>query len=183
MLRRLLLKNQTRLWANADQPNEGEPVNNNTNPINNVVTQAKEELVGLLKHREEVTKRIGTIKLTLAGLANIFGNQVLDDELLELLDRKTQARPPGFTDECRYALMDNRKPMTARAVWKWIQEKNPAILMHHKDPRASVAMVLKRLVHYGEAESLVLDNGKRAWHWRAELPSEQPDQEHHPSAP
>ena len=136
--------------------------------------QAKEELVGLIKHREEVTKRIGTIKLTLAGLANLFGNQVLDDELLEILDRKAQSRPPGFTDECRYALMDSHKPMTISAVCKWIQEKNPAILMHHKDPRASVGTVLKRLVHYGEAESLVLDNGKRAWQWRAELPSEQP---------
>lgn len=163
------------------QQNEGEPLNNNTNSdLNHVLNQAKEELIGLVKQKGEVTKRIGTIKQTIAGLADLFGNEVLDEELLELLDRKTHSRQPGFTRECRFALMDSRSPMTARAVCDCIREKNAAILTHHKDPIASVTTVLNRLVAYGEAESLVLDIGKRAWKWRSELPSERPQEEHRP---
>lgn len=159
-------------------------MNNNTNQnLTHVVNQAKDELIGLLKQKGEVTKRIGTIKQTIAGLADLFGDEVLDDELLELLDRKTHARRPGFTRECRFALMDSRNTMTARAVCDWIREKNPALLERHKDPIASVTTVLNRLVAYGEAESVFLDNGKRAWQWRSELPSEQPQQEYHSSAP
>ena len=156
-------------------------MNSNTSQnLTHVVNQAKDELIGLLKQKGEVTKRIGTIKQTISGLAEMFGDEVLDDELLELLDRKTRARQPGFTRECRFALMESRSPMTARAVCDWIREKTPAILVHHKDPIASVTTVLNRLVNYGEAESLFLDSGKRAWQWRSELVSEQLQQEHHP---
>ena len=42
-------------------------------------------------------KRIGTIKQTLAGLASIFGDAVLGDQLLTFLDRKSASRQPGFT--------------------------------------------------------------------------------------
>lgn len=159
-------------------------MNNNTDPnLSHVLNQAKLELIGLIQQKGEVTKRIGTIKQTIGGLADLFGNEVLDDELLELLDRKTHARQPGFTRECRFALMDSGSAMTARAVCDWIREKSPAILVHHKDPIASVTTVLNRLVAYGEAETLVLDIGKRVWKWRSELPSEQPQQEHRPYAP
>ena len=162
--------------------NEGDLVNNTNPNLDHVINQAKEELIGLVKQKGEVSKRIGTIKQTIAGLADLFGDEVLNDELLELLDRKTQPRHSGFTRECRFALMDGRTPMTARAVCDWIREKSPAILAHHKDPIASVTTVLNRLVAYGEAEPLILDNGRRAWRWVSELPSEQPQQEHHPSA-
>ena len=159
-------------------------MNNNTNPnLDHVINQAKEELIGLVKQKVEVTKRIWTIKQTIAGLADLFGDEVLNDELLELLDRKTPARQSGFTREIRFALMDSRSQMTARAVCDWIREKSPAVLTHHKDPIASVTTVLNRLVAYGEAEPVVLDNGRRAWRWVSELQSAQPQQEHHPSAP
>ena len=46
-------------------------------------------------------KRIGTVKQTIIGLANLFGDEMLDDELLELVDRKSSGRQPGFTKACR----------------------------------------------------------------------------------
>jgi hypothetical protein len=42
------------------------------------------------------------------------------------------------------------------------------VLLRHKDPLASVTTVLNRLVEYGEALSLVRDNGRRAWQWVAD---------------
>ncbi len=40
--------------------------------------------------------------------------------------------------------------------------------MRHKDPLASVTTVLNRLVEYGEARTLIRENGRRAWEWVAE---------------
>ena len=50
--------------------------------VEEVVRQAHEELRQLLQQRAEVMRRIGTIKQTIAGLANLFGDAVLSDELL-----------------------------------------------------------------------------------------------------
>jgi hypothetical protein len=140
--------------------------------VQEVVRQAHEELRQLLQQRGEVMRRIGTIKQTIAGLANLFGDGVLSDELLELVDRKSSGRQPGFTKACRMILMDSKRPLSARDVCDRIQEKAPPMLARHKDPMASVTTVLNRLVAYGEAKAVSLDNGRRAWQWVADSESE-----------
>jgi chorismate mutase len=133
--------------------------------VQEVVRQAHEELRQLLQQRAEVMRRIGTIKQTIAGLANLFGDSVLSDELLELVDRKSSGRQPGFTKACRMILMDSNRALSARDVCDRIQERVPPMLTRHKDPMASVTTVLNRLVSYGEAKAVSLDNGRRAWQW------------------
>ena len=139
--------------------------------VQEVVRQAHEELRLLLTQRAEVMKRIGTVKQTIAGLANLFGDSVLNEELLELVDRKSNGRQPGFTKACRMILMEAKRPMGARDVCDQIQERMPPMLARHKDPMASVTTVLNRLVDYGEAEAVVLTNGRRAWRWIADAES------------
>jgi chorismate mutase len=56
-----------------------------------VIRAAEEQLQQLMRQRADVTRRIGTIKQTLAGLANLFGDSVLSDDLLTFLDRKSAA--------------------------------------------------------------------------------------------
>ncbi|MGH9513297.1 MAG: hypothetical protein ACRD2U_14285 [Terriglobales bacterium] len=136
--------------------------------IKEVLSTAHQELKHLLLQRAEIMKRIGTIKQTIAGLANIFGDEILSGELLELVERKTTARQPGFTKACRIALMEAAVPLGAREVCDRIQRKAPPVLQHHKDPLASVTTVLNRLVDYGEARSVIRENGRRAWQWVAE---------------
>jgi hypothetical protein len=147
-----------------------------TNPgnghVEEVVRQAHQELRQLLHQRADVMRRIGTIKQTIAGLANLFGDEVLSDELLELVDRKSSGRQPGFTKACRMTLMDANRALSARDVCDRIQEKAPPMLARHKDPMASVTTVLNRLVAYGEAKAVALDNGRRAWQWVADSRSE-----------
>src|SRR5262249_3465358 len=111
------------------------------------------------------------VKQTIAGLANLFGDSVLNEELLELVDRKSNGRQPGFTKACRVILMEANRPMGARDVCDQIQERMPPMLARHKDPMASVTTVLNRLVDYGEAEAVVLTNGRRAWRWIADAES------------
>lgn len=136
--------------------------------VQQVVKAAHEELRQLMRQRSDIMKRIGTVKQTIIGLANLFGDEMLNDELLELVDRKSSGRQPGFTKACRMALMEVDRPLGAREVCELIQQKSPSILARHKDPLASVTTVLNRLVDYGEARTVVRENGRRAWQWVAE---------------
>lgn len=136
-----------------------------------VVKAAHEELLLLMRQRAEIMKRIGTVKQTIAGLANLFGDQVLGDDLLELIDRKPNGRQPGFTKACRRVLMEIRRPLGAREVCLELERHAPMILARHKDPLASVTTVLNRLVDYGEARSLSNDRGRRVWEWVSETES------------
>lgn len=136
--------------------------------VQEVVRQAHEELRQLLQQRAEVMRRIGTIKQTIAGLANLFGDDVLSEEMLELVDRKSNGRQPGFTKACRVILMESNRAMSARDVCEQIRKQMPPLLERHKDPMASVTTVLNRLVAYGEAQAVALDKGRRAWQWVAD---------------
>ncbi len=141
--------------------------------VQEVIRQAHGELRQLLQQRSEIMKRIGTVKQTISGLANLFGDAVLNEELMELVDRKTSGRQPGFTKACRMILMQSGRAMNARDICEYFQQKMPALLARHKDPMASVTTVLNRLVEYGEAQAVLL-SGRRAWRWVAEAPSEPP---------
>jgi hypothetical protein len=136
--------------------------------VQEVVRAAHEELRQLMRQRADVMKRIGTVKQTIVGLANLFGDAVLSEELLELVDRKTGGRQPGFTKACRMVLMESECPLGAREVCEKIQQRVPPVLLRHKDPLASVTTVLNRLVEYGEARTVLRDNGRRAWEWVAD---------------
>jgi len=136
--------------------------------VQEVIRSAERELRELLQRRAELMKRIGTIKQTLAGLANIFGESVLSDELLNFLDRKSASRQPGFTRACRVILMESDKPLGARIVCQKLQQKFPEVLERHKDPIASVTTVLSRLADYAEARCSLDANGRRVWEWIAE---------------
>lgn len=136
--------------------------------VQQVVREAHDELRHLLQQRAEVMRRIGTIKQTIAGIASLFGDEVLDDELMELIDRKSSGRQSGFTKACRMILMEANRALSAREVCGLIQDKMPLMMARHKDPMASVTTVLNRLVAYGEARAVVLENGRRAWQWVAD---------------
>ena len=140
-------------------------IDNGAPPVQEVVQAAHAELRQLLRQRAEVMRRIGTIKQTIVGLANLFGDQVLSEELSELVDRKSSRRQPGFTKACRLVLMEAGRPLGAREVCEQIQQRTPPLLLRHKDPLASVTTVLNRLVEYGEAQSVLRENGRRAWQW------------------
>jgi len=136
--------------------------------VQEVVRAAHDELRQLMRQRADIMKRIGTVKQTIVGLANLFGDDVLTEELLELVDRKSGGRQPGFTKACRMVLMEADKPLGAREVCEQIQQRIPPVLLRHKDPLASVTTVLNRLVEYGEARTVIRENGRRAWQWVAD---------------
>jgi hypothetical protein len=160
----------------GDRPDNGHLQNSDVQNghVQEVIRQAHEELRQLLRQRAEVMKRIGTVKQTIAGLANLFGDNVLNDDLLELMDRKSHGRQPGFTKACRMILMEAGGAMSARDVCDYFHQKMPSVLARHKDPMASVTTVLNRLVEYGEAQAVSLSTGRRAWRWVADQAEAEP---------
>jgi hypothetical protein len=136
--------------------------------VQQVIRAAEEQLQLLMRQRADVTRRIGTIKQTLAGLANLFGDSVLSDDLLVFLDRKAAGRRMGFTRACRAVLVDSASPLAARQVCDELRRRFPEIMERHKDPVASVTTVLTRLADYGEVRSFSNASGRRVWEWVAD---------------
>jgi len=139
--------------------------------VQEVIRQVHDKLRGLMRQRADVMKRIGTVKRTIAGLADLFGDGVLNKERMELPDRKNSGRQPGLTKACRMILMEAGRPVSARDICEYFQQKMPSLLARNKDPMASVTTVLNRLVNYGEAQAVFSGNGRRAWVWVAESSS------------
>ncbi len=135
--------------------------------VQEVVRSAELELLALLQQRAGIMKRIGSIKQTLVGLANMFGDAVLNEQLLGLLDRGT-ARRSGFTQACRAVMMESPTQLSARQVCDLLQKKFPGVLERHKKPFASVTTVLSRLVEYDEVRSFLTEDGGRVWQWVVE---------------
>jgi hypothetical protein len=130
--------------------------------IQELCRSAEQELGQLMRDRAQVVKRICTIKRTLAGLAKLFGESILDEELTKLLIPKTSDGQPGLTAVCRELLLKEGEALTAHEVYRLISQRLPSLLAGHKEPVSSVTTVLNRLVKYGEAES-VLVGKRRAW--------------------
>lgn len=98
----------------------------------------------------------------------MFGNELLNDELQGLVDRKSNGRQPGFTRTCRAVLMESDRPLLTQEVCEQIKRRDPALLARHKGPSASVTTVLNRLLNYGESRRVFNATGQRAWQWVAE---------------
>jgi hypothetical protein len=133
-----------------------------------VVRSAERELRELLRIKADLVQRIGTLKQTLFGLASVFGESVLNPELLALLDRKASQRQPGFTHACRLVLMQSHAPLTTNDICSELGRRFPDLLQRHKDPTAFVTTVLNRLVHYGEVRSSWNSLQRRVWEWTAD---------------
>jgi hypothetical protein len=138
--------------------------------LDRIVNWIQQELKVLRMEHSAILKRIGIIKKTVTGLADVFGPAVLTVEMQSLLSVRTVARDhsrPGPTALCRQLLKESADPLTVREIVGRIQEKHPGALAHHRDPSVSLRIVLRRLVTYREAEEVLSAKGLRAWKWLA----------------
>jgi uncharacterized protein HemY len=139
-------------------------INTDAANIHSIVNSAREELRQLLQQRADITKRIGTLKQTILGLCSLFGEDELTDDILrEFAEHKPATRQPGLTQACRAVLRKLERPLTARELSEHLQQQVPVSARSSKNLAASVAVVLERLVQYGEARLVLRDDGRRAW--------------------
>src|SRR5271169_857423 len=78
-----------------------------------VVERIQQELQVLRTEHAAIARRIGLIKNTVAGLAEVFGPGVVCQELQHMLsaDGVTRRRTRGLTDACRELLGGAAKPL------------------------------------------------------------------------
>jgi hypothetical protein len=134
-----------------------------------VVRAAHRELETLMRQRTEIMRRIGTVKKTLVGLTSIFDCSALSRESLTTIGEgfsSYQAGQTGLTNSCRMALLQAGVPLRPSQVRDRLRFQGLA-LENHRDPVASVTTILRRLEQYGEAKTVTLPDGKRAWEWVA----------------
>ncbi len=141
------------------------PDKNADHSVTQVVARAHQELISLEQQRARIMERIGALKQTIAGLANVFGEELLSDDLMSLIDRRRGEANSGLTRTCRAILMESGLPLTTQGILDEIQSRQPKLLAHHKSPVASVTTILNRLVQYGEARVITTLPGKKGWQW------------------
>lgn len=137
--------------------------------VQEVLRSAELELTGLLRKREELMRRIGTIRQVLASMSDLFGESVLTDELRVLLNGPMPKGGPGFTVACRQVLMRSQSPLSLRHFCEELRRSFPEMAGRHKDLTASVGTVLRRLGAYGEARYQLDEKGNRQWAWIARI--------------
>lgn len=141
-----------------------------------VVRAAEQELSGLLQRRAELVKRISAIRQLLNDLVALFGESILDEELLAEMDRRIGGgHRPGFTRACRSVLMESSGPLRARQAGAELRRRFPELAERHRDLTASVTTVFHRFVKYAEARCFIDDEGVRVWQWalHADRPASQ----------
>ena len=131
--------------------------------------QAHEELRQLLQQRADVMRRIGTVKQTITGLAESLRGWSVERGVAGAGGSQEQRTPAGLHQGMPQDSVGGGAGVERRRdVCDEIRKKVPPMLTRHKDPVASVTTVLNRLVDYGEAQAVVLSNGRRAWRWIAD---------------
>jgi chorismate mutase len=137
-----------------------------TGDVDAVLVQLTEELSSLLRQRNEVMRKIGKAKKTIAGLLTLCGVDARNEKALELSKTRVSRRT-GLSEECRLVLMNADRPLGAREICERVCARLPS-LNNNRRPLASITTILNRLVKYGEAFSLISQNGRHKWAWAAE---------------
>jgi hypothetical protein len=133
--------------------------------VEQVVGRIQHELQVLRTEHAAIAKRIGLIKNTIAGLAEVFGPGVGGHELqgMPAVERVKRRRRRGLTDACRQLLSETCEPQTLKQISERIQKRFPSLVTHHRYPATIIQMMLRRLVIYGEAEEMDEGVGVRSW--------------------
>jgi len=127
---------------------------------------AKRELGDLLKRREQIDKRIVTLKPILNDLAALCEAKT-DQEFMHTVFPK-DTKSCGITDLVRLALKREMEPLAPVDVRNQVLFLRPD-LSKQSNLLASVHTVLKRLVKSGEVDEVPALSGKKAYRWISEV--------------
>jgi hypothetical protein len=90
--------------------------------VEQVIKLAAGESQDLLTQRAALLRRLATLRRTIAGLAELFGDGIMSRDLQVLIKLPTQRiRQIGLTEACRAVLSESPQPLTARDVVARIQ--------------------------------------------------------------
>jgi hypothetical protein len=134
--------------------------------VDRVLEVMQRQLQVLKQEDAAIRQRIVTVRRTIAGLGDIFGQSVISEELRETLfarARRPRGSGPGLTRTCSQLLAESSQPLTTAELLTVMQQKYPSLLAHNKNPNASLTTVLGRLSKYGAVRGVQNEGGARAW--------------------
>jgi hypothetical protein len=124
----------------------------------------REEMSSLQKQLKQVEEEISAVKNTLYGLSVIFGEEVFSQQVLQTIRPKHGGKVRGLTATCQAVLVKTSHPCSVSAVCNLVRAVNPLLLIHHRNPRASVMTVLRNFAKRGQAVRGT-ENGRSVWRW------------------
>jgi len=122
------------------------------------------EMTTLQKQLKEVEEEISAVKSTLYGLSVIFGEEIFSQQLLQSIRPKHDGRVRGLTAACQAVLIKASHPCSVTAICNLVSAVNPLLLVHHRNPRASVMTVLRNFASRGQVVR-GSENGRSVWRW------------------
>jgi len=134
--------------------------------VRRVIDDAKQKIRVLIEQRAQINRRIATTRATIVSLVSVFGDEALQQELLEFMRHggRPTIRQPGLTRACRLVLIAAKGPISSRRICEDLRLSDPRLALRHKHLPASITTVLNRLVRYGEVRVAQV-NGRRSWEW------------------
>lgn len=130
--------------------------------------QAELELLG--REFSKVEDQIAVLKTTIHGLALILDTCSFRAELLPSDRPRTRRNIRGLSQACRFVLRNAIRPCSVSAVCTLVTALNPELLIHHRNPLASITSALRTLARRGHVVRNI-ENGKSVWQW---VPSSRP---------
>ena len=123
----------------------------------------KQQSAALQAQLKEVEQEIAAVRSTVYGLSVIYGEQVVSHELLQQV-RPARTKQRGLTEACRLVLSKAARPCTVTMICKLVDAVDPFLLLHHRNPRASVMTILRNLAGKGQVARSSI-NGRSVWKW------------------
>jgi hypothetical protein len=123
--------------------------------------QIKKEIASLQKELRKVEDDIIALRHYLHGLSLTVGEEHFSAELLRLVHpKRTNAR--GLSRVCRSFFQSAPDSHSVRDICNHIMANRPELLIHRRNPSASVTSVLRHLAKRGEIIRKK-ENGKSVW--------------------
>jgi hypothetical protein len=121
------------------------------------------EIVVLRRELKTVEGDIAALRETLHGLSLIVGEELFSEEILSLI-RPRRKNMRGLSLLCRLLLLHAPHPHSVREICSRINTADPRLLLHQRNPMASVMSVLRHLAKRGEVIRKT-ENGRSVWQW------------------
>ena len=143
-------------FPTVDAVNTPQPLHNHD--LRTVVEHAQDQLMQLMRERQQIAQRIAILKRTIKGVVFLNGEQLLRAPN----NGANQERKRGPTNACRLVLTRADTSLSAQDISAILKEEFPDLFRRPGNQYASLVTILNRLVEYGEADTF-LRNGSRFW--------------------
>jgi hypothetical protein len=77
---------------------------------NEILNTTEEQILELARQKNEITRRMESLKRTANALIEMFGEHLISPDFLRILGRNPPSHGRGFTDACRQVLLKADKP-------------------------------------------------------------------------